>query len=203
MPYLETSLLKHPRARGTVRRQHGSDARAQRGVVLIIALILLVIMSLLATTSLRNASSSENISGNVRTSELAYQAAEIGLRHCEASATDIARVNAGQASSYATTITSGNIVAMSTNAWSSTTTWDAGGTATTALVLPSTLMSGTSTFKRMPECVIEMLVNQTGAGIKAPTSFVITARGFGPEVPDGTGRPQGSVVWLQSTLELP
>lgn len=67
-------------------RQH-----RQNGVVLIIALILLVVISLLAVTSLRGAGSAESISGNVRTTELATQAAEIALRHCEAAALKVVR----------------------------------------------------------------------------------------------------------------
>jgi hypothetical protein len=33
-------------------------------------------------------------------------------------------------------------------------------------------------------------------------SFVVTARGFGPEVASGTARPTGAEVWLQSTISL-
>ena len=40
-------------------------------------MIMLIIVSLLAVTSMRNASSSESVSGNVRTTELATQAADI------------------------------------------------------------------------------------------------------------------------------
>ena len=52
----------------------------EKGVVLIVSLIVLVVISMLAVTSLRNVSSSEMISGNVRTTELANQAAEFALR---------------------------------------------------------------------------------------------------------------------------
>jgi len=180
----------------------GGARQAQRGVVLIIALILLVIISLLAVTSVRNASSSEIISGTVRTSELAYQAAEIALRHCEASATKIVRNNAvANTSTYTTTITAANIVPVGTNAWQTTATWDSGTSTNTYVV---TSLTGTVTYQRQPECSIELLTTNTIAATAVPpVQFVVTARGFGPEVASGTGRPKGSVVWLQSTIEVP
>lgn len=181
---------------------------AQRGVVLIIALILLIVISLLAVTSMRSASSSESIAGNVRTTELATQAAEIALRHCESSAIKVAKNNSGDTSSsqgsYTTTITGANISPVGSVQWQSTTTWDS-GTSTATLVLPSTLVGGTATYQRPPECTIELLTSAsgaTGATVVPPAAFIVTARGFGPEVPAGSGRPQGSVVWLQSTIEL-
>jgi hypothetical protein len=42
----------------------------------------------------------------------------------------------------------------------------------------------------------------TGTASVTPSAFVITARGFGPEVAAGSGRPQGTEVWLQSTIEI-
>ena len=179
------------------------DARGERGVVLIIALILLVVISLFAVTSMRNAASSEAVAGNVRTTELASQAAEIALRHCEASATKIVAVNGGDTTStvatYTTTFASSSISVANSVQWKSTTTWDAG---TVPYVLPSTMVGGTTTYKRAPECMIELLTGGTGATAVAPTAFVITARGFGPEVAAGTGRPDGTEVWLQSTIEI-
>lgn len=173
----------------------------QRGIVLIIAMIMLVIVSLLAVAGMRNAASSESISGNVRTTELATQAAEIALRHCESSAIRIALNNSGDTTStqatYSTTMTSSNISALNASAWQNTATWD-GGTSTFVFVLPNSLVGGTTTYKRAPECMVEWLTAST----VPPTAFLITARGFGPEVASGTGRPQGSTVWLQSTIEL-
>ena len=176
-------------------------------MVLIIALILLVVISLLAVTSMRNASSSESVAGNVRTTELATQAAEIALRHCESSATRITRVLAGDTTSaeaiYSTTFVEANIMRASTSvSWQSIATWDS--TSTVTFVLPSTLVGGTATYKRPPECMVESLTGTTPVGESA--SFVITARGFGPEVaaadPSRTP-PQGTEVWLQSTIEIP
>lgn len=182
-------------------RQSAGRRPTQRGIVLVIAMIMLIIVSLLAVTSMRNAASSESISGNVRTTELATQAAEIALRHCEASAVKLAKNAAGDTTSaqatYSTTFASTNISAQGSNTWQSTATWD-GGASATLFVLPASLVGGTTTYKRPPECMVERLAAST----TPPTVLLVTARGFGPEVASGTGRPQGSTVWLQSTIEL-
>jgi type IV pilus assembly protein PilX len=155
---------------------------------------------------MRNAGSAESVAGNVRTTELATQAAEIALRHCESSAIRatklIANPSDGSAeATYSTTLLEANIIRATTSVkWQEiTATWDS-GTSTSTFVLPSTLVGGTTTYKRPPECMVESLTGTVAAGTG---SFVITARGFGPEVAAGTGRPQGSEVWLQSTIEIP
>jgi type IV pilus assembly protein PilX len=56
----------------------------QRGVALIIALIMLMIMSLLAVASLRGTAQQERMSTNALDRELAFQAAEAALRVGEA-----------------------------------------------------------------------------------------------------------------------
>jgi type IV pilus assembly protein PilX len=176
-------------------------------VVLIIALILLVIISLLAITSMRGAGSAERVAGNVRTTELATQAAEIALRHCESSAVQLARNTANtDPTFYTTTFPIGSIAPINSVQWQSTTTWDSSSANTATFVLPAStfVVGGTSTYKRPPECMVELLSGgmPTGAGSVTPSAFVVTARGFGPEVAAGTGRPQGSEIWLQSTIEI-
>lgn len=178
----------------------------QCGVVLIVALIMLVIISILAVTSMRNSASTEALAGNVRTTELATQAAEIALRHCESSVVEIITVSSGATSTgYITTITAANILPATTPPrWQNIATWDS--TATSTFVLPSSLVGGTSTYKRAPECMIETVpvMAPSSSAVSSTTSFVITARGFGPEVAaDATrARPKGSEVWLQSHIEL-
>jgi type IV pilus assembly protein PilX len=184
----------------------GHQPQSQHGVVLIIALILLVIISLLAVTSMRGASSAESIAGNVRTTELATQAAEIALRHCESSAIRATKLIANPSdesaeATYPTTLLNANILRATTSVkWTDTSTisgWDSAATA--AFVLPSTLVGGTTTYKRPPECMVESL---TGTVANGTGAFVITARGFGPEVAADLVRPQGTEVWLQSTIEI-
>jgi type IV pilus assembly protein PilX len=181
--------------------------KKQHGVVLIIALILLVVISLLAVTSMRNASSTESVAGNVRTTELATQAADIALRHCESSAIKVVKILGGDTTSTEATYadqgldTTKILWATTSVQWQSTATWDSTSTAT--FVLPASLVGGTATYKRPPECMVESLTGTTP--VSSSASFVITARGFGPEVAAadaGRSRPQGTEVWLQSTIEI-
>ena len=181
----------------------------QRGVVLIIALVMLIVISLLALTSIRNAASTETIAGNVRTTELATQAAEIALRHCEASVLNTLTVAAGGTPAYATTFTAFNILAPTTPPrWQNMAIWDSVSGA--AYVLPLSLVNQpgmTLTYQRPPECMVEPLpLMPSGSGVVNTTSsFVVTARGFGPEVAPADAsrnRPVGSEVWLQSHIDL-
>lgn len=178
----------------------------QHGVVLIVALIMLVVISILAVTSMRNAASTEALAGNVRTTELATQAAEIALRHCESSVVELITVASGATSTgYVTTLASTDILPATTPPrWQNIATWDSATSST--FVLPTSLVGGTSTYKRAPECMIETVpvIAAGSTAVSSTTSFVITARGFGPEVAaDATrARPKGSEVWLQSHIEL-
>ena len=188
-------------------RNTGATSR-EHGVVLIVAMILLIVISILAVTSMRNSASTEALAGNVRTTELATQAADIALRHCEQSVIELVSVAGGATPTYSTTITLANIQPVTTPPnWQNMSLWD--GTSAAVLVLPNSLINlsgGTSTFNRPPECMIENLpvILSTGA-LNTTASYVITARGFGPEVAATGGtrvRPVGSEVWLQSTIQL-
>lgn len=182
------------------------SSQSQRGVVLLITLIVLAIISLLAITSVRNASSSESVSGNVRTTELATQASELALRHCERSLLSVLTTQQGGTSSYITTFTSANILNESDPPnWKNLATWDS--TSSQVYVLPIALVnqaSMTVTYQRAPECMVERMNTMLAAATLATnnTSFLITSRGFGPEVAadPNRGRPVGSEIWLQSQI---
>jgi type IV pilus assembly protein PilX len=181
--------------------QHQGMARSQAGVVLIIALILLAVVSILAAVTLRNAISTETVSGNVRTTSLATQAAEVALRYCEEATVQIA-------SGTVTYPSVPTVLAYSvTPQWSDTTNWDK--TPSPAFVLPVSALSQSglgAMFKRPPECMVERMPISDSSGVVTATStYVITARGFGPEVlaaDSARSRPSGSEVWLQSEIEL-
>ena len=211
-------MSSHPQNRSTVAfsTRHTSEP-AQRGVVLIIALVMLLVISLLATLSMRNATSTESISGNVRTTELATQAAEIALRYCEDAA--------AQSIGWPGTLDPVPFIPVfsSTPLWSAKdtsgvlTNWDGAGSSAApanptgpVLVIPggSINQAGAGvTFKRPPECMVERMQMATNTTtVTTATTFVITARGFGPEVAQTNAardRPKsGSEVWMQSTVEL-
>lgn len=160
-----------------------------------ISLIMILVISVLAVTSMRNVASSEGVSGNVRTTELATQAADIALRHCESS---VAK-HMDSAPLAGTDLPLAKIKSANTNEWQAITAWDAASP--TAFQLSASLVGGTATYARTPECMVELLAGTVGI---RPASFLVTARGFGPEVRTaaGAGRPVGTVVWLQSTLDF-
>ena len=221
---------------------HSRLAKSQHGVVLIIALIVLVVISLLAVTSIRNASSTISVSGNVRTTELATQAAEIALQHCERSVLQILTDNAGNTDDYVTTFTDDDILSEATPPnWQKPTMWD-DTSSNKVYPLPLIMVNQTgmvTTYKRAPECMVERMTLATTVAKAVPavpagpggdpsavpavpaqyavdpdsdvdpnsdvdpdSSFRITARGFGPEVEKGAGRPVGSEVWLQSQIKI-
>jgi type IV pilus assembly protein PilX len=182
-------------------RCHRSTHR-QTGVALIMALIMLAVISMLASFNARNAASTEAIMGTVRTSGLAKHAAEAALRYCENAVLQIASgtgtlVSLPTVVSYATTPT-----------WINTGIWDSTNTAVFVVPSSSVNVSGVSvTYARAPECIVEQIpIVQSGSfTLTYSLSFVVTARGFGPEVQaadSARSRPKGSEVWMQSTIEL-
>ena len=164
--------------------------KLQRGVVLIIALVLLVVVSLLAATTVRNSGSNEAVTGNVRTVELATEAAEIALRHCEAS---ILKVSSGV-----------NILTGIPTQWQLPANWDKKTTAVYALPLSLLNQLDTPfTYQRPPECMVEEI--PSASPVKKSTFYLVTARGFGPEVAEADenrSRPIGTEIWLQSHIEI-
>jgi type IV pilus assembly protein PilX len=180
----------------------------QRGVVLIIALVMLVVVSLLASFSVRNAVSSEAVSGNVRTTQLASQAAEIALRYCEdVTVTYVKALPTGTGITYPRTIASGpTLLAYTSGRATTTSNWDV--VSTNVFPVPATAVNqgATDTFQRVPECMVENVpvVNAASTGLDTTSTYMVTARGFGPEVQDDAtrGRPTGSEVWLQSTIQI-
>lgn len=201
---------------------NAQSPRFQKGVVLIVALIMLVVISLLASFSIRNATSTEAVSGNVRMTQLALQAAEIALRYCEDGVVQtfsptptftIQPLAYKNPAYWSEKDGSGNLKNWDTSAslgnafpTVDTPSVPAATTATAFLVVPSSVVNGSVTYKRPPECMVESMQVQNASGSLNNTStYVVTARGFGPEVASedaSRSRPQGSEAWLQSTIEI-
>lgn len=174
-----------------------ANPRRQHGIVLIMSLVMLVIVALLATATMKNALSSESVSGNVRLQQLAHQSAEIALRFCEDA---VIKAIAGSAPSGF------SIQAYSTSPLgSSTTFWDSANSDGLYVLSLDIVNADGKPYKRSPECVAERLA--PAGSPRVDELIVVTARGFGPEVASldadaGDRRPKGSEVFLQSTLEL-
>ena len=202
-----TDMTRRPLPAPALAPPKTPSQHAQSGVVLIITMVLLVVMSLLGIATLRNAGSTESAAGNVRTTELAAEAADMALRHCESS---VVTLMGGAA--YTTTFVAANILPPSEppkwHDMTRQTGWDSTATATAAYtyILPLSLVNAASmdfaVYKRAPECQVQTLPAVTTG---TSTFYVITARGFGPEVAKAdTDRspPAGSEVWLQAHIEL-
>jgi Tfp pilus assembly protein PilX len=183
-----------------------SARRSQIGVSLIIVLIMLVIIGLTSAAAIRNATSGEKVTNNIRLQNLAQQYAEAALRYCETEMQKDPSVLPAAGGRVGTLVTA-NIITVPVGGptgWEQPVTWiGAGGASASLTVLPETqIKSVDSAFKpsRLPECVVEKQTLADGN-----FSYVITARGFSTDYASdaATGKTtNGSVVWLQSTILL-
>ena len=175
----------------------------QRGVVLIVALIMMAVIGVSSAVALKSALSQDQISANQRARSSALQAAETSLRYCEASVTSV-NITAAQAA-----IGRGDIVNAQPG-WTQPATW-AGASANVVVVPTSFAIDGSNTtFNRRPECLVEKVEGlrdvqgvMPSDGLPLPEAYVITARGFSPDYAERNNTPiAGSVVWLQSTIHI-
>jgi Tfp pilus assembly protein PilX len=170
--------------------------RQQRGVTLIIALIVLLIIGLTSASVMRGALVSDQIANNTRTQVTAAQAADLALRYCES------QLSAAGASANVTLVPAP--AAGASAAWESAANWFTGSTlgASVKEVPASVMGSGNSTvtYPTLPQCIIEQAPAALGANV-----YVVTARGFSPDyhANASTGRTDaGSAVWVQSTVKF-
>lgn len=176
---------------GRVAARHG-----QRGIVLAVALIMLAVIGLGSVTAMRSGIFGNLIAGNLRSNQLAVQAAELALRFCER-----------QAMSDPPTITVQPLPALNTESptlWTLPASWN--GAAALATTLPQAVMNSPKSairYEQSPQCLVEALELRRTRGAFDETAFLITARGFSPDYSaDGDGAVNGSEVWLQSTIRF-
>ena len=79
-----------------------SQPRAQRGAIMVVSLLLLLVMTVLALTASQTTTLQERMAGNARDTDLAFQAAEAGLREAEVTLAALAASNTLQESRCAT-----------------------------------------------------------------------------------------------------
>lgn len=180
----------------------------QRGVVLIVALLLLMAMTILASVSIRGASSSEQIANQDRLKTLGQQSAEAALRYCEALVQAYAMDNTKNAPNLGGLIPNAapGVAAFNWEINAGQNFWDNAPSANSPLIAPFAAagdgVSGNGLyFQRPPECMSQY----TSAG--NTKVFVTTARGFGPEVsaapsPKNGTLPVGTEIWLQSVITM-
>jgi Tfp pilus assembly protein PilX len=186
-----------------VSARGGTKRTRLAGVSLIIVLVMLVVIGLTSAAAIRNATSGEQATNNIRLQNLAQQYADAALRYCEG---ELAKADVDRVASLSEANLSDTPAgtADAATGWGQAASWTgAGGIAASRTVVPeSRVKSQDSAFRpaRLPECVVERQVLADGN-----RAYVVTARGFSPGyVADAvTGATTaGSVVWLQSIVLL-
>jgi type IV pilus assembly protein PilX len=182
-------MTRSPLSQGMTARRH------QSGVVLIVAMVMLVIIGLASVAIMRNALNTDLISDNSRRQNQALQAAQAALRFCEG------QIVAGLLTP-ATAITDATT---QKEDWQTLSNWYA-DTNTSRRVVTTDFIAGstqTDAPSFRPQCMAQ--TRTVGSGASASSVVVITARGFSSNyAEDATSRRSsaGSVVWLQSILQL-
>lgn len=182
----------------------------ERGVVLVITLILIVTLSLLGTVAIRNATQTERSINGVRTSQVAQEAAETALRFCEQIA--LFSEEGKPYEEYGTTGLAGKVITTTitseqdTNAaWRTAANW----VSTNVIVVPdhyykkyksSALDTDATALTVAPRCMIQKVQSLNTPPL---TGYLITARGFAnnAKLEDDTGKVTfGAEAWMQSVL---
>lgn len=169
-----------------------------QGIVLPIALIMLVIISFAGLMAARNSASYEQFSNNMRTNQVARQAAEAALRYCERAAIDKAESTGDSTYSEAVdkVYTADPVLTnIDQGIWNSKANW--GSTGANLITVNLTYTNDVKSASQIkdgnqPTCIIESLSNGR---------YLVTSRGLSNDasVTDGA-LTTGSEVWLQSIL---
>ncbi|MDR6855435.1 PilX N-terminal domain-containing pilus assembly protein [Variovorax guangxiensis] len=180
------------------------SASGERGIVLIMALILLIMISLIATVAIRRATTGEQVSKSLRTQTVAFQAAETALRFCEDQIIRNSKVQSGtrpalEPADYPEDRRS------SPSLWKTRANWEL--STGKAVAIDTAVVNSTDAAARtlkeavLPRCMVERLwlPSEDGAEVEA---FLITSVGYSPDYrTNAKGTPDsGSEVWLQSTI---
>ena len=203
------SKIQHarPRLRPMDRRAvTRRSSQRQRGVVLVITLILVVVLSLLGTFAIRNSTQTERSINGIRSAEVAREAAETGLRFCEQVA-----IFDGDGKDYTEYSSAGDnlrgkIIATTIGsesdpnaAWRTEANWITGSNV--IKVPDGYFKNGEDTdLKTAPRCLIQKI--ETASTPKL-SGYLITARGFANNArfDASTGKStEGAESWMQSVL---
>lgn len=183
----------------TPYRKFRPNQRHQRGISLIVVMIMVVIIGLTSAAAIRNATSGERATNNIRLQNLAQQYAEAALRYCESEVmkADDDRVATLRDANIVETPFGTTPAGLNAVSWTGT----GGASASRTTVPESRIKSDDSSVTpgTRPQCVAERQVLADGGLV-----MVITARGFSPGYTANTDgiTTGGSVVWLQSISYL-
>jgi len=166
----------------------------QPGIALPVTLIFIVVMTMIGVAAIRNVTLEEKMSGNLRSQQLAFEAAEQVLRYCEGLAQTISQTNAA----FPPQLEAGPITTdphRGKNHWELAANWRSDAI---SIALPPSIASSAG-LAQAPRCMIEKMLLasdyefQLNPGDQRP-AYRITARGIGAS---------GNVaVFLQSYVRL-
>ena len=164
------------------------SSRRQRGVSLIIAMVMLVIIGFISVAIMRNATSSDQVATNNRVQTQANQFAQLALSFCEH------QIVATGAEKVITVFDPAPAPA----AWTLKPNWLSGG-ANNAYTLTTANINSAVRPAVMPQCMVEKATDPSGY------VYTVTARGFSDDfrADANAATVSGSVVWLQSTVYAP
>jgi len=186
---MEMRRMKSLSHSSLVRRQSGAKRSSNRGVVLVVALILLVVIGVSSAVAIRSALFSDLVSHNMRAQSTAMQAAELALRWCEQQA-------------MAQPVPAGFQVQPVVN-FDEANRWnDAANWAAMANTVPVGVLGGDVNYATPPQCIVERVEFPSLSDKPRPElAFQVTARGFSPDFQRvGGNSAAGSEVWLQSIV---
>lgn len=164
------------------------------------ALIMLVIISIAGLLAARNSATHEQFSNNMRTTQVARQSAELGLRYCEMVAIDLVDNEGAVYAADAAKIVMVKLATPEDNAavWNTKANWEDGAAnLITAPLDYSAGVQGDAELKNAPTCIIQAVEGDPATGDR----FLITARGLSNDAAlTDNELAQGSEIWLQSIL---
>jgi Tfp pilus assembly protein PilX len=171
-------------SRGTRRMVPAGSG--QRGVSLIIAMVMLVVIGFVSVAIMRRATSSDQVAMNNRLQTQANQYAQAALQFCENQI-----VTTGTPITIRSSATPGN--------WTVKANWLTTTAPASAYQLTSTDLPSANTPAHLPQCLVEHSpLDASNAHL-----FIVTARGFSDDYSFDTttgATKSGSVVWLQSQV---
>lgn len=190
-----------PRAVPRTTRRH------ERGVALVIALILLIVITIGSVVAMRSSLFTDMVSKNMRAQNLAMQSAEMALRYCEQQV-------AGNTAAINVFVLDDPTVA---NEWQTMANWLPANGRVNAV--PAAYLGTTIDYETPPQCIVRRLSYIEAYGSEALPAdatkpedrgmspdylffFRVTARGFSPDFQrDASGNSiSGAEVWLQSMV---
>jgi Tfp pilus assembly protein PilX len=190
----------------------------QQGMTLAIALILISVMLVVVTASLRWSGTEQTIAGNMRDREIAFQAAEMGLKACELRLTIFDAKGGDMSYFYKIHISDADTYPVTGTKyyWEQASSWDivgASGSSSAAkankysgpIIFTGGVSSGNVTIANViqePRCIIENFALQpsnTEEVVTAAPAYRITSRGVGQR---GTYSSPSTPVYLQSIIRL-